>query len=131
MLGFTHIVQPGDRLICLKNNRTWGVYNGQQFVVQDVEGEYGRTVDLAVLADDGRSFTLPCLKEQFGRDRIEDCRSQEVVLMDYGFCVTAHKAQGSEWDEVLVLEEIASGWDARRWRYTAATRAKNRLIYCR
>jgi ATP-dependent exoDNAse (exonuclease V) alpha subunit len=88
-------------------------------------------VDLAVRADDGRAFTLPCLKEQFGRDRIEGFRSQDVALVDYGYAVTAHSAQGSEWDGVLVLEEIASGWDARRWRYTAATRARHRLVYCR
>jgi exodeoxyribonuclease-5 len=131
MLGFAHLVQPGDRLICLKNNRTFGIFNGQQFVVQDVEGEHGRSVDLAVVTDDGRTFTLPCLKAQFGRDVIQDFRSKEVVLMDYGNCLTAHKAQGSEWDAVVVLEQIAQQWDARRWRYTAATRAKHRLIYCR
>jgi exodeoxyribonuclease-5 len=51
--------------------------------------------------------------------------------MDYGYCLTAHKAQGAEWDDVLVLEEVSRSWDARRWRYTAATRAKQRLVYCR
>jgi ATP-dependent exoDNAse (exonuclease V) alpha subunit len=55
---------------------------------------------------------------------------QKVALMDYGYCLTAHKAQGSEWEEVLVLEEIARGWDACRWRYTTTTRAKERLTYC-
>ena len=51
--------------------------------------------------------------------------------MDYGYCLTAHKAQGAEWDDVLVLEEICSSWDPRRWRSTAATRARQRLVYCR
>ncbi len=50
--------------------------------------------------------------------------------MDYGYCLTAHKAQGAEWDAVLVLEQIAPKWDARRWRSTVATRAKERLVYC-
>jgi ATP-dependent exoDNAse (exonuclease V) alpha subunit len=50
--------------------------------------------------------------------------------MDYGYCLTAHKAQGSEWPDVLALEELAPTWDARRWRYTVATRARKRLVYC-
>jgi exodeoxyribonuclease-5 len=130
MLGFGQLVEPGDKLICLKNNRTWGIFNGQQVVVVDVVVELGRTMDLMVQADDGRSFTLPVLREQFGRDPIQDFRSKEVALMDYGYCLTAHKAQGAEWDKVLVLEEIDRRWDDRRWRYTVATRAKERLVYC-
>lgn len=73
---------------------------------------------------------LPCLREQFGQQPIKEFRSQKVALMDYGYCLTAHKAQGSEWNEVLVLEEIGRTWDPRRWRYTVATRAKERLVYC-
>jgi ATP-dependent exoDNAse (exonuclease V) alpha subunit len=83
-----------------------------------------------VATDDGRTFTLPCLREQFGHDPVADFWSQETALVDYGYCLTAHKAQGSEWAEVLVVEELARAWDARRWRYTVATRARERLTYC-
>src|SRR5262249_49968513 len=125
------LVAPGERLICLQNNKRWSVFNGQQFTVLDVAHEGRRTIDVEVETDDGRSLVLPCLREQFGQDPLKDFRSKEILLMDYGYCLTAHKAQGSEWDTVLALEEIASAWDARRWRYTVATRAKERLIYCR
>jgi exodeoxyribonuclease-5 len=131
MIGGEGLVRPGDKLIGLRNNRRWGVFNGQQVTVLGVVQERRDRLDLDVATDDGRCLTLPALREQFGRDPIKDFRSKEVVLMDYGFCLTAHKAQGSEWDEVLVLEEISDRWDARRWRYTVATRAKSRLIYCR
>jgi exodeoxyribonuclease-5 len=130
LMGYTHLVEPGDKLVCLRNNKVSGIFNGQQVVVLDVAGEFGRAVDLMVQADDGRSFTLPVLREQFGRDLIQDFRSTEVALMDYGYCLTAHKAQGAEWPAVLVLEEIARAWDPRRWRYTCATRAKETLTYC-
>lgn len=50
---------------------------------------------------------------------------------DYGYCITCHKAQGSEYDKVLVLEEFLKGNDHDRWLYTAATRAKERLVIVR
>jgi ATP-dependent exoDNAse (exonuclease V) alpha subunit len=98
--------------------------------VLDIGCENHDTIDLEIETDDGRSLMLPSLRQQFGHDTIADFRSKKVALLDYGYCLTAHKAQGSEWDKVLALEEIAKRWDARRWRYTVATRAKESLIYC-
>lgn len=53
------------------------------------------------------------------------------LTFDYGYCITCHKAQGSEYDKVLVLEEFLKGSDHDRWLYTAATRAKERLVIVR
>ena len=50
---------------------------------------------------------------------------------DYGYCITTHKAQGSEYDKVLVFEEYLRGGDHARWLYTAATRAKEKLVIVR
>lgn len=50
------------------------------------------------------------------------------LAFDYGYCITCHKAQGSEYDKVLVFEEFLKGGNHNRWLYTAATRAKERLI---
>jgi exodeoxyribonuclease-5 len=131
MLGHTQkLVAPGEKLICLKNNRNFGIFNGRQVIVRDVVGEDQDTIELMVETDDGRSLTLPAWREQFGQNTLEDFQPQEVALLDYGYALTAHKAQGSEWDSVLVLEQIAQSWDARRWRYTVATRARERLVYC-
>lgn len=50
----------------------------------------------------------------------------------YGYAITCHKAQGSEWDKVLVLEEsFPHGEDHARWLYTAITRAASRLVLIR
>ena len=48
----------------------------------------------------------------------------------YAYAITCHKAQGSEWDKVLVHEEgfPFSEEEHRRWLYTAVTRAKNKLV---
>ena len=46
---------------------------------------------------------------------------------EYGYAITTHKAQGSEYDKVLVLEEMLKATDHARWLYTAVTRASKRL----
>lgn len=46
---------------------------------------------------------------------------------DYGYCITVHKSQGSEYDKVLVLEEVLKRADHARWLYTACTRAAKKL----
>jgi ATP-dependent exoDNAse (exonuclease V) alpha subunit len=130
-MGISHkLLSPGEKLLCLKNNKACGVFNGQQMTVQSVGRERRGVIKVEVLTDDDRITLIPCFVDQFGKDLITHFNHKTAVLMDYGYALTCHKAQGSEFEEVLVLEELASGWDPRRWRYTAATRARDRLIYC-
>lgn len=51
----------------------------------------------------------------------------------YGYCITCHKSQGSEWNKVLVLEEKFpfEKKEHARWLYTAATRAADKLVIMR
>ena len=48
----------------------------------------------------------------------------------YAYAITTHKAQGSEWDKVLVFEEWFPNVpeEHRRWLYTAITRASEKLV---
>ena len=54
--------------------------------------------------------------------------SKELQQFDYAYCITCHKSQGSQYDKVLVLEEYLKTSDHKKWLYTAATRAKKKLI---
>lgn len=47
---------------------------------------------------------------------------------DYGYAITCHKSQGSEYDKVLVFEEVLRRDTHARWLYTAATRAVDKLV---
>lgn len=64
------------------------------------------------------------------RPRIGDIVPKEFA---YGYAITAHKSQGSEWDRVLVIEETFpfNKVEHARWLYTAATRAVNKLVIVR
>ena len=51
----------------------------------------------------------------------------------YGYALTCHAAQGSEFDKVLVIEESFpfDKTEHARWLYTACTRAASRLVLVR
>jgi hypothetical protein len=54
--------------------------------------------------------------------------NKEVVIATYGYAISAHKAQGQEWDYVFIDGSfISDSWDAGKWYYTAITRAKKRV----
>ena len=50
--------------------------------------------------------------------------------IDYGYAITGHKAQGSEWGKVLVVEERFpfDKEEHARWLYTCVTRASEKLV---
>lgn len=60
--------------------------------------------------------------------------NQKIYLdnFDYGYAITVHKSQGSEWGNVVVLEEKSKYWASGdmwcRWYYTAVTRARDKLL---
>jgi len=51
----------------------------------------------------------------------------------YGYAITTHKAQGSSWPNVLVIEEgfPFDRKDHARWLYTACTRPEKKLVLLR
>ena len=64
------------------------------------------------------------------RARLGDILPRQAT---YGYAVTCHAAQGSEWNKVLVIEEQFpfDKDEHKRWLYTAATRASEKLVLVR
>jgi len=124
--GRSGLVEPGERVICLRNNRQSGVYNGQQGIVKTVKlSKKIMTVDMEGVGE----VELEFCPEQFGQEKPLILQPYHVNLFDYGYCITAHKSQGSEWGRVVVKEERCNKWNHVRWSYTAASRAKDELIW--
>lgn len=48
----------------------------------------------------------------------------------YGYAITCHKSQGSEWNKILLYEESFpfEKEEHRRWLYTAITRASEKIV---
>jgi len=56
---------------------------------------------------------------------------RNAIKVMFPYCLTVHKAQGSEWDKVLYLAEMPQGnpeW--RKHAYTAVTRAAKEVVIC-
>ena len=57
-------------------------------------------------------------------------RELEPIVLDYGYAITGHRAQGSEWKKVLVFEETFpfKKEEHARWLYTCCTRPSEKLV---
>ncbi len=118
----------GDRVMCLKNNRALGLFNGMQGEATRIDVEKRRMV----FRSDGRDYLVSYDPDAFNRIKRPEHdgrRKDNRLPFDYAYCVTAHKAQGDEWDSVLVVEQRCDLWDHKRWAYTAASRAKKHLTW--
>lgn len=140
-LGFSGTLQPGERVICLENNRQHSVFNGQILTVAEVRTDRYDDDMLVISGSDdaGNRFSnLPCPKWMFGelydkKRPMPQYDKRTTTLFDYAYAMTCHKSQGSEWDRVLVLETWFPPhlFDMKRWTYTAITRAAKELHYGR
>ena len=117
---------PGDKVMCLKNNRTLGVFNGMQGYVSEVYPG----AELIVFQSDGYSLVVPYDKDSFNQVKYDFKFGSKNIPFDYAYAATCHKCQGDEFEKVLVLEQKCDLWDHRRWAYTAASRAKSHLYWC-
>lgn len=126
---------PGDKVVCLKNNRHKRIFNGVTGRIREIElaGEffYKAKIDM----DNGVRYTGHIVREQFGAERTIQThptipQMELKDLFDFGYCLTVHKAQGSEADSVVLFEERftqMSDEDWARWLYTGITRARKFL----
>jgi exodeoxyribonuclease-5 len=112
----------GDRVISLRNSRRHSIFNGSQGTVYRVGDR-----KLTVVLSNGARVALDYHVDTFNREKVD--HELDGHPFDYAYAVTCHKAQGSEWMKVLVLEQVCGGWDHKRWAYTAASRAKEKLIW--
>lgn len=64
------------------------------------------------------------------RNRIGDIIPRQIT---YGYALTGHAAQGSQWSKVLVLEENFpfEREEHQRWLYTCCTRPQDKLVLVR
>ncbi len=121
--------EVGERIICLQNDSDLGIYNGLLVRVMHRHDSYERPKYDLVDEVGNEYFEISVDPDQFEAEKKLDYCPKGIGLFDFGYCLTVHKAQGSEWDKVAVIEQIARSWDPARWRYTAATRAAKQLEY--
>lgn len=120
-----------DRLVCLRNDSELGLLNGQIFFVTNVDGVYDQKVAMSVCPEDHpMSIDVHAHEHHFlGKsDELKWFEKREAQEFDFGYALTVHKSQGSQWNNVLLFDESGSfKKDRWRWFYTGATRAAQGL----
>jgi exodeoxyribonuclease-5 len=117
----------GDRLICLRNKRDKHLFNGSLWDVSQVVDLGGRLTMEVTSLDEKRDPVSIEVFEQFfnGTEQKLDWREKRgTEEFTFGWAITCHKSQGSQWDNVIVFDESGSFRESRaNWLYTAVTRA--------
>lgn len=120
-------VYVGDKVICVANNYDLNIFNGESGFVEEVNEEFGTMTvnfgyDIGIDADKVIEIPPVMIQTKPNGDTIQyDPRKS----FDLGYIVTTHKAQGSEYRNVLYILSPAC-WKLRSRRnfYTAVTRAR-------
>jgi exodeoxyribonuclease-5 len=135
LLGFNGILPNiGEKVVCTFNQHGYGVMNGEQGIVlefKDVpegqedsdEPENMRLMKLRCLGD-GKERWVKFNPDAF-TDDFETRKEQQKKVggFDYGWSLTVHKSQGSEWPRVFLLEGSLPGCSYSKLMYTGITRA--------
>ena len=112
-------------------------------VLKIPNGTFAKVIE--VIGDDvdndipGRRVVLDVEGREIGvfmKDPDFEIESQEgYAPWHYAYCLTAHRAQGSEWDRVVVVGTKSlrrlSTEECDQWVYTAITRARSGLVWLR
>ena len=158
LLGYGAEPQDGDKIICLKNYWDASNECGDPLIngmigtlvnpkIGTDQGVLGRPMKadfLPEFADETAPFDFAMrdldmdykLMTQgnptFARDAKPIFRNGKKLPFpmefDYGYCITCHKSQGSQFNKVLLFEEVLNRETHARWLYTAITRAVEKIV---
>lgn len=124
----------GETLICLKNDREKKISNGEIFLVDQIASRRGRRLKMTVRdpEDAKEGVNVEVRKEFFENEAaaadLPFSAIQGSQHFTYGYAITGHKSQGSQWPNVCVFDQSrVFREDANRWLYTAVTRASEKL----
>lgn len=123
----------GDKLVCLRNNHEKSLLNGAIWYVEDVGQRDEERIYMTVrpeASDTSESIEVEAhLCHFLGRgDQLAWWERKEAEEFDYGYALTVHKSQGSQWNNVMLFDESSVFREDRwKWLYTGITRAAERL----
>lgn len=138
----------GEKIICLKNQNDLGLINGMFLTLDDIVDEGSLYFSAAVHDEEGNPIGRPGKDGEPERLRIYKGHFEDHVAFDrdrhdrdwktkrmlteatFGWAITGHKSQGSQWENVIVWDDGLgrSEADRRRWLYTVITRAERGLV---
>ena len=123
----------GEKLVCLRNDRSKGLLNGGLWTVDSVKPKRKGFLRMTLTPEDdvGRKSAKVAVLPHFflgTEGELPYAQRRESDEFDFGYALTVHKAQGSQWDEVVLFDESYAFREHRaRWLYTGLTRAAKKI----
>jgi exodeoxyribonuclease-5 len=129
-----------EKLICLKNRHDLGLVNGMFLSLDEIRHESDLAFSATMTTEDGIAISgrhrfykghyddhVRYDRERLTRDYRE---MRGLIESSWGYAITCHKAQGSQWTNIVVYDDGLSrtAEDRNRWLYTAITRAERGLV---
>lgn len=116
--------QIGEPVMCLKNAPQFGIYNGAVYSLAApfLQGDADIVIDV-----DGTMTRIPWVTFEGVRSAVPQ-HVEPLTSFDFGYAMTVHKAQGSEWSNVVLIDEYFRRQERTSWLYTAITRAMEKII---
>ena len=139
---------PAEKIVCLKNQNDIGLINGMFLSLDAVVDEGELWFSAEVTDEDGNRIGPPTRDGKPGRLRLykghfadhlafdpkrhdRDWKEKrKLVEATFGWAITGHKSQGSQWRNVVVWDDGLGRTpeDRARWLYTVITRAEEGLV---
>ena len=132
----------GEKIICLKNRHDLGLINGLFLLLTDVRQDPGDDFAFSAMVEteDGtriggrQNFWRGEYADHVAFDPERGRREWQIrrglIETSWGYAITCHKSQGSQYPTVVVFDDGfgRTAEDRSRWLYTAITRAEWGLV---
>ena len=114
----------------IKPNTQFDILAGELYIPETNDIYLGLNMDRQMIMTGEKCCDWKTAYRLGQKPAYRDCVPKEFA---YAYAITVHKAQGSEWDKVVVLEENFpfDRDEHARWLYTACTRASEKLVLVR
>ena len=148
--GFEDVLPSGElrhgareKIICLRNRGDLGLVNGMFLDLDEVRDEDELSFSARIRSEDGltiggerhrhflyKGHFLDHVALDREREQRDHWLKKSLIEAVWGWAITGHKSQGSQWPNVIVLDDGLGRTreDRARWLYTAITRAEQGLV---
>jgi len=135
---------PGEKIVCLSNDHSNKIMNGQigkVIWVMANKKSYMITIEIndniyecfvASRCFGEAKYTIYDQSQELKKlQKKANSKGFSLNFFDYGYTISVHKSQGSEWNKVVLFEQRTKRWEDdyyAKWLYTAITRSKEKLF---
>jgi exodeoxyribonuclease-5 len=120
--------ERGERVVCLRNDRDLGIYNGVTYVCNQDSVDNGDSVTLWLREEGstvGQEIVVVAHRAHFLGEELPWYEKKDFQEFDYGNALTVHKSQGSQWGRTTLFDEWFMRDSRQQWLYTGLTRAEH------